>query len=292
VLLLRRAVFCLRAAGHRASLLAPRAAGSALVGPGPAEAQELLPWESAETAALFTDGGAAPALRERFLSFDAAVAYTRSPDLARSLAAAIPRVAVHDPSPPAGAGHAARWLARPLASLGVACVDDDPPVFRATSAEREEAAVLRRDLPERFLAVHPGSGGAAKSWPPDRFVRLVHALGRERFLLVEGPADALAAEALRTPAAVTARGLPPRVLGALLADAAAFVGNDSGVSHLAAAWGAPTVALFGPTDPAVWAPSGPRVKVVRAPGDRMDGIAVETVAAAVAPLLDEGPAGR
>jgi hypothetical protein len=292
VLLLRRAVFCLRAAGHRASLLAPRAPGSALVGPGPADAEELLPFESAETAALFTDGGAGSPLRERLGAFDAAVAYTRSKDLARSLAAAIPRVIVHDPSPPPGGGHAALWLTRPLSSLDVVCGADEPPIFRATSAEREAAAGLRHELPERFLAIHPGSGAVAKSWPPDRFARLVRELGQDRFLLVEGPADALAAAALRTPGAVTARGMPPRVLGGLLADAAAFVGNDSGVSHLAAAWGAPTVALFGPTDPTVWAPSGPRVKVVRAPEDRMDGIAVETVAAAVAPLLDEGPAGR
>jgi glycosyl transferase family 9 (putative heptosyltransferase) len=290
VLLLRRAVWCLRAAGHRVGLLAPHAAGSALLGPGPAEAQELLSWESTETASLFTDGGASSPLRERLAAFDAAVAYTRSADLARNLGAAIPRVIVHDPTPPAGAGHAARWLARPLSSLGVSCADDEPPTFRATAAEREEAAALRRDLPQRFLALHPGSGGVSKSWPTDRFARLVHALGADRFLLIEGPADAQAADALRGGGAVTARGVPPRALGALLADAAAFVGNDSGVTHLAAAWGAPTVALFGPTDPGVWAPVGPRVTIVRGPS-RMDGIAVETVLAAVAPLLDGRPAG-
>jgi ADP-heptose:LPS heptosyltransferase len=90
--------------------------------------------------------------------------------------------------------------------------------------------------------------------------------------------------------AVLARGLTPRVLGATLARAAAYVGNDSGVTHLAAAWGAPTVALFGPTDPAVWSPVGPRVTIVRGPNARMDGIAVDVVAARIAPLLAEaGP---
>jgi ADP-heptose:LPS heptosyltransferase len=146
-----------------------------------------------------------------------------------------------------------------------------------------------RDLPGRFLAVHPGSGSRSKSWPADRFSRLVHALGAPRFLLVEGPADAEAAATLRAAhaGALVARGLTPRVLGAVLARAGAFVGNDSGVSHLAAAWGAPTVALFGPTDPAVWSPVGPRVKAVRSPHAGMDGIEVDAVVAAVAALLAE-----
>jgi heptosyltransferase III len=286
VLLLRRAVSCLRAAGHRVALLAPRGPGSALIGSGPAEADELLAWEDPATAALFADGGAAYPLRERLAAFDAAVAYTRSADLARGLGAAIPRVVVHDPSPPADAGHISQWLVSPLSSLGVPCGADEPPVFRATTAEREASERLRAELPARFLAVHPGSGSVAKSWPPERFARLVHELGQDRFLLIEGPADTVAAAALVGNGAVVARGLPPRVLGALLTEAAAFVGNDSGVTHLAAAWGAPTVALFGPTDPAVWAPVGPRVKIVRAAADRMDGISVEAVLAAVAALMN------
>jgi ADP-heptose:LPS heptosyltransferase len=267
--------------------MAPQAAGSALIGPGPGEAQQLLPWEAASTAELFTHAGASAALRDGLAAFQAAVAYTRSADLARNLAAAIPRVAVHDPRPPAGAGHAAEWLARPLSSLGVPR-DEGPPTLAAAREEHDEVAALRRDLPDRFLAVHPGSGSASKSWPADRFARMLDALGVDRFLLVEGPADAEAAGGLRTrKGAVDARGLAPRLLGAVLAQAAAYVGNDSGVTHLAAAWGAPTVALFGPTDPGVWSPVGPRVTIVRGPEPRMDGIAVEAVVAAVAPLLAE-----
>jgi ADP-heptose:LPS heptosyltransferase len=288
VLLLRRAVFGLRLSRHRVGLLAPSAAGSALVGPGPGEARELLHWESALTAGLFTGDVSSP-LRDRLAAFDAAVAYTRSADLVHNLGRAVPQVEIHDPAPPPGAEHASRWLARPLASLGVHCGDEEPPALQATTAEGEEAAALRGDLPERFLAVHPGSGSAAKSWPPDRFVRLLDGLGTDRFLLIEGPADAEAAAGLRRRSgAVTARGIRPRVLGALLAGAAAFVGNDSGVTHLAAAWGAPTVALFGPTDPAVWSPVGPRVAIVRSLSERMDAIAVDAVLAAVAPLLAKG----
>ena len=99
---------------------------------------------------------------------------------------------------------------------------------------------------------------------------------------MRGPADDDAAALLETvPGACVARDLPLRVLAALLARAGAYVGNDSGVTHLAAASGAPTIALFGPTDPRVWAPLGPRRRGRRA-ASTMDAIAVEEVVAAVA----------
>jgi len=285
VLLMRRAVFALRRAGHQVTLLAPVHAGAALVGPGPGEAHALLPFEDAEVATLFS-GAAAPRLRERLRAFDAAVAYTRSVDVAGSLAGVVARVARQDPSPPPGAVHISRWLEQPLSGLGVSPADGDPPLLAFTAEEVAAAAAVRRRLPERFLAVHPGSGSPRKSWPADRFLRLVDALEPGPFLLVVGPADAEAAAMMRGhAAAVIAEGLPIRVLGALLRQAAAFVGNDSGVTHLAAAAGAPSVALFGPTDPEVWAPVGPRVRVLRAAGGRMEDLEPEAVRDAVAPLL-------
>jgi ADP-heptose:LPS heptosyltransferase len=70
----------------------------------------------------------------------------------------------------------------------------------------------------------------------------------------------------------------------MLARAGLFVGNDSGVSHLAAAAGAPTLALFGPTTPEVWSPLGPRVATLRAPKGAMTEISVEEVVAEAARL--------
>ncbi len=58
------------------------------------------------------------------------------------------------------------------------------------------------------------------------------------------------------------------------------MGNDSGVTHLAAAAGAPTLALFGPTDPATWAPLGPRVEVARSPDGTMSGLTPALVTSA------------
>jgi ADP-heptose:LPS heptosyltransferase len=94
------------------------------------------------------------------------------------------------------------------------------------------------------------------------------ALGRP-VLLVEGPADAEACRlftACAPPSLSVARaaGLTVAQIGALAAECRLFLGNDSGTSHLAAALGVPTVAIFGPTDPGVWAPRGRDVRVVSA----------------------------
>jgi heptosyltransferase III len=71
-------------------------------------------------------------------------------------------------------------------------------------------------------------------------------------------------------------------VAATLAVCQSYLGNDSGISHLAAAVGTPVTALFGPTDPAVWRPLGPAVRVVRATaGSELRSIRVETVLHAV-----------
>jgi ADP-heptose:LPS heptosyltransferase len=255
--------------------MAPGGPGGALVGPSACEAHDLLSWDSADLTRLLAAG--TPLADGRF---DAALAFTRDAELARALAALAERVIAHDPRPPRGT-HASAWLARaaePIAGGG----GREPPVCEATPAEAALAAEWLARLPPDFLAVHPGSGSRAKNWPADRFAALLFALGANgKYLLVEGPADAEAAQPLEAGAAAVACSLPPRVLGAILSRARVYVGNDSGVSHLAAAWGAPTVALFGPTDPAVWSPIGLRVAVVRSSDGTMDGIGVAEVEAAV-----------
>jgi heptosyltransferase III len=122
----------------------------------------------------------------------------------------------------------------------------------------------------RFMLVLPGSGSLAKNWPAENFAALAVSLaGRIRPLVILGPAEA-ALEPVLT-AHLAAHRLP--VLGHLdLAEVAAlarlagcFVGNDSGVSHLAAAAGAPGLAIFGPTDPARWRPLGRTTVIQREP---------------------------
>lgn len=281
VLLLRRAVAALVRGGHRLALLAPEGPASALLGPGPTEVDAIIPWEKAAVAHLAAD---APRLQgplaRQLEAFDAALAYTRNQSLIANLGCFIARVIPWDPQPPPGSGHASLWFARATAPLA-APLDEAPPVHAPTPEETRQAAPWLARLPAGFLALHPGSGSPRKNWPAERFRAAIEALAPPRpWLLVEGPADELAAGALRSPNSVSARDLPPRLLGAVLAQAGLYLGNDSGVSHLAAAWGAPTLALFGPTDPAVWGPVGPRVTTLRSPDESMTGLTVEVVVAA------------
>src|SRR5262249_38713939 len=135
------------------------------------------------------------------------------------------------------------------------------------------------------VAIHPGSGGRDKCWPAERFAELAHALKgsqEARILLIEGPADA---ERLRQFEA-HGRGNPPRRLSqrpltwfaAILSCCDRFSGSDSGITPLAAAVGVPVLALFGPTDPAVWGPRGRAVQIIRRP---LDDLTVAEVLAAL-----------
>ncbi len=112
------------------------------------------------------------------------------------------------------------------------------------------------------VIIHPGSGSRQKNWPFERFRSLAQALdeqGRSVWWCI-GPAeensriphngDILQTESLEA-------------LARYLSAAHLYVGNDSGISHLAAAVGCRTIVIFGPTDPRVWAPLGSNVTVVQ-----------------------------
>jgi len=290
VVLLRTAVAALHASGHAVSLLAPSAAGAVLRGRGPCDVDSVLPWESATFAGLLAGDASIPSqLCGALAPFQAVIAYTASADLLHGLRQAAPsaEIVAQPPLPPPAGPHAAAWLARAVAKLG-ADPAVTPPTFAASEAESAQARPWLDRLGPGFLAVHPGSGAARKNWPGQRFASLVNVLAAGRsWLLVEGPADVDAAAPLaRLPSVVHARELPPRVLGAVLARAGLYVGNDSGVSHLAAAWGGPVLALFGPTYPAQWAPIGPRVTVLRAEEGTMDSLELDEVVRAAREMED------
>jgi ADP-heptose:LPS heptosyltransferase len=75
--------------------------------------------------------------------------------------------------------------------------------------------------------------------------------------------------------------LPLWQVAAIVERCALFVGHDSGVSHLAAAVGTPCVLMFGPTDPQIWAPANPQVKVVQTPEKTMNALGIDTVKRAI-----------
>jgi heptosyltransferase-2 len=150
------------------------------------------------------------------------------------------------------------------------------PVIRASDHARREARrwLASREWQDcRRVAVHPGAGNPEKRWPMERFRKLLMRLtgsGGECVIAIEGPAETgLCRQLIRgLPAerVTAAAGLPLELIAGLLAGCSAFIGNDSGISHLAAAAGCACCVLFGPTDPALWAPLGREVKILRQAG--------------------------
>lgn len=120
-----------------------------------------------------------------------------------------------------------------------------------------------------LVCIHPGSGGRRKVWPLSRWHAVVKWLRQELavpVVLTLGPADEgirVLAQMTKALGAKVVEGLRLQELAALLSLAKVFAGSDSGVSHLAAAVGAPTVVVFGNSDHRVWSPVGPHVHVIQ-----------------------------
>ena len=155
--------------------------------------------------------------------------------------------------------------------------DEAPAPYLFTSAEIEARADELLGPGGPILAMGPAANWFGKTWPIERFSRVVHELLAEdgplpdgRLLILGGPDDVRYVEPL-------ARSMPrDRVIDltgqvdlltayACLKRVRLFVGNDSGLMHLAAAAGAPTIGLFGPSDDRLYAPWGDKARTVRGP---------------------------
>jgi ADP-heptose:LPS heptosyltransferase len=121
----------------------------------------------------------------------------------------------------------------------------------------------------KVIILHPGSGSKKKVWPLDRFLNLARTLQdrlRSKVLIVLGPAEGpevrKAFEGMGPKAPILAKGLTLLQLASVMEGCWFFIGNDSGISHMAAALRLPTLAIFGPTDQRVWSPRGKKAFVV------------------------------
>ena len=157
--------------------------------------------------------------------------------------------------PPGERMHAADFFLKQAGGRGHAI-----PRIECPPAERDGLAVI-----------HPFSGSASKNWPIDRYRELARRLAFP-VRWCAGPEEPLE-DAVRISNLYE--------LASRLAAARIYLGNDSGMTHLAAAAGAPVIAIFGPTDPAVWAPRGDRVRVV---AGKLEEITVDQVLDAVRQL--------
>jgi len=159
--------------------------------------------------------------------------------------------------------HATEVFLEPLQRLAIFDADPVPRLSFATRSKPDG----------KLIALHPGSGSEQKNWPLQNWIELAQALTRKSnasLLLIGGEAEGnklqTLAGKLTGDACEIALQWPLEKLAERLACCAVFVGHDSGITHLAAAIGIPTVALWGATAESVWRPRGESVRIVRSPG--------------------------
>lgn len=229
----------------------------------------------ARWSALFDDAPLPAELAAWLAEFDLVINFWPDPagELRRRFPLRVGQRFLHGDAMPGSAPAAAHYCA-PLRRLGL-----EPKEFwwpLRPEAPCVNAGTFPHPSPQALIAIHPGSGSPRKNWPMENWLELIAMLpGPLALVLGE-------AEVERWVALSPSHSLKPRVADKSLhllvnrpleelvmhfARSRLFLGHDSGISHLAAASGAPCVLLFGPTEPSVWAPPAPNVRVLRRRSD-------------------------
>jgi heptosyltransferase-3 len=268
-------------------------------------------WDSGAAlwAPLFGNGVLPPAIRERLARFQLALAFSPRPQNTlqdQIHQAGIPLVHWLPSFPETGSDAVAALQARHLAALGLHYV---PGPFQLAIGGSPGEERVEFPGPGPWLAVAPGSGQVRKNWPLSHYYEVSRTLAWQfsmGIVWLAGPAEEAALPYLEALAQAQGHLLlanrPLAQVARVLTCCRLYIGNDSGLTHLAAAVAGPDVlALFGPTDPRVWAPLGPQVHALVAPCAQspcsegrtipcsephcMEALSPETVLAAAAALL-------
>jgi heptosyltransferase-3 len=217
---------------------------------------------------------------ERLCGFDRIVSFLGGPSevVSKRLAEIFRReVVAVDPRPTQSASATARHIvqqwADQLRGYGVAA-----DVLQKFPFELRDRPVLRKHLQSRtglgkgrIVLCHPGSGGLAKCCPLDALEGLVAALKKQgwsaAWMIGPDETERFGADYARRLERTAPVIYEESVESAadLVVGADAYVGHDAGMTHVAALAGVPTIALFGPTDPAIWRPLGPQCCVMNFP---------------------------
>ena len=236
------------------------------------------PIEARGLAGFFARGGTLePDLMDYFSEFDLVISYLYDPDeiFKTNVERCLVKQFIVGPHRPDERErlHATQVYLKPLERLAIFDADNVP---RLVLNDRNSSG--RADLPVSLdaqqrvptITFHPGSGSEKKNWPETKWAGLIQqiiATTRWNLLLVGGEAEG---ERLRRLAAVLpparcsiAQGLPLAELARRIQSGAAFVGHDSGITHLAAAVGLPCVILWADTLEEVWRPQGERLVVLK-----------------------------
>jgi heptosyltransferase III len=206
-------------------------------------------------------------------SFELILSYLPVPDL--TFATNLRRycqgeILTWQPHPPPGV-HITDHLLQPVRRFVRQPYDACPHVYLDPAAQAFAAHFWQTPgLPDQgVIAFHPGSGGAHKLWPWTGWEQIMTWTVQQGLqgLMISGPVEQAHNAHLPHPAHFPpwprAQNLPLPYLAALLARCQVMVGHDSGITHLAAAVGTTTLALFGPTDPLLWGPRSHRACVLQ-----------------------------
>ena len=255
-------VIALRKKFNRIDMLCPRQQGRL------AAQLELIekgyPLEAAYFATLFSNQ-IDPKIKDLIRNYTSVLVFSFARELTNSIRQITECQCIQiPPRPPAGEKiHVTEFLLDNLMDCGLLeAPHEDDGIF---TLQREPNTDAGRSINTEKIIIHPGSGSTRKRWPLAQFLKLADVLSKRGLQphFVCGPAEPDLAEALQLQ---NQKVQNPSELTALvdwLESAGGYIGNDSGVSHLAAFLGLPSVVIFGPSDPVRWRPVGPRVEIVR-----------------------------
>ena len=243
-------------------------------------------------AALYNSAPLRPDFATWLTSFDLILNFWPDPDatLARHFRDLSAPIFLTSSAHPTHAPAAAHYCA-PLRTLGLPKTDFFHPLLARADARPfrgSDLSALNSQLSTSSpIALHPGSGSPQKNWPLPRWLELaawLRSAHAAELFIITGEAESPASRAALAPLGTNAHALPLEDLVTRLTTCRYFIGHDSGISHLAAACGVPSLLLFGPTDPAIWAPPAEHVTVLRR-SPSLGSISLPDVQSALRPFL-------
>jgi ADP-heptose:LPS heptosyltransferase len=157
--------------------------------------------------------------------------------------------------------HATEQLLAPLKTFGIDISNSQPRLLL-------EGLVAKTNC----VAIHPGSGSELKNWPEEKWEKMLRVLAARsnwKFLLIGGEAEGERCERLSknipSERVEIAQNLPLVELARRMKSCAAFIGHDSGITHIAAALNLPGLVLWGPSSAQIWRPHSEKFKLLRHP---------------------------
>jgi ADP-heptose:LPS heptosyltransferase len=219
--------------------------------------------EAAYFATLFSDRADAK-INNLISNYDKIVVFSFSAELENTInqISASPCVRIPPRPSPRDRINVAEFLLQRLFAGGVIEKTDANKVV--THWQQEKVRQAERLIDASKIIIHPGAGSIRKRWPLARFLELADVLEEKGLQpqFVCGPAETDPDDEIRRHHRQVHRFIELTDLADWMKTAGGYIGNDSGISHLTAFMGIPSVVIFGPSDPLRWTPPGPRIQIV------------------------------